>query len=351
MKILFISDAWQPQVNGVVRTLDMLIGELAGAGHEVEAVAPPDYWTIPTPGYAEIRLSLVLPRSIRARIEAFQPDRIHIATEGPLGSAGRKACLKLGLGFTTSYHTRFPEYLRARLPVPLRWTYAWLRRFHNSAEACLVATQTVADDLRARGFKNVVLWTRGVDHNLFKPRKANGITRKKNWKPPIFINVGRVAVEKNLEAFLSLDLPGTKLIVGDGPSRAALEHKYPDAVFVGFKSGEDLARYYNASDVFVFPSLTDTFGNVLLEALASGVPVAAYPVPGPMDVIGDSPAGVLDEDLRVAALKALNIPSSKALALARNYTWENCAKIFLEATNCAAKAPSASKSRKRAPND
>ena len=333
MKILIITDAWHPQVNGVVRTLEMLANELVRSGHELAMVTPLDYRTLPMPGYAEIRLSLALPRSIRARIENFQPDRIHIATEGPLGFAGRKACLQMGLAFTTSYHTRFPEYLRARAPVPLRWTYAMLRRFHNSGDACLVATQTIADELRAHGFEKTVLWTRGVDHALFRPRTDANLAETNGWKRPVFVNVGRVAVEKNLEAFLDLQLPGTKLIVGDGPSRTALERKYPDAVFVGSKTGEDLARHYASADVFVFPSRTDTFGNVLLEALASGLPVAAFPVPGPLDVIGGSNAGVLDEDLCAAAMKALQIPTANALAHARRFSWEACANIFLEATD------------------
>lgn len=330
MKILLITDAWRPQVNGVVTTLEALSAELVGMGHQVEAITPDRFATIPLPAYPEIRLSLVRSRTVRGLIGEIDPDQIHIATEGPLGVAARAACLKLGLPFTTSYHTRFPEYLRTRAPVPLAWTYAWLRHFHGPASACLVATQSIADDLRNRNFNNVVPWTRGVDHVQFRPMPGDRLAVQMGWTKPIFINVGRVSVEKNLEAFLSLDIPGTKLVVGDGPSRAALERKFPDAIFVGSKSGEELVRHYNAADVFVFPSLTDTFGNVLLESLACGVPVAAYPVAGPLDVIGDSGAGVLDDDLRTAALAALDVDGKAALAHARKFTWSECARIFID---------------------
>ncbi|MCB1461438.1 MAG: glycosyltransferase family 1 protein [Nitratireductor sp.] len=336
MKILIVTDAWQPQVNGVVRTLEHVVEELQASGHEIAMITPAGFFTLPMPTYPEIRLSLVTSAGIRRRIEAIAPEHIHIATEGPLGIAARKACLKLGRSFTTSYHTRFPEYLRARVPVPLTLTYAWLRRFHNAGSACLVATRSIANDLNERGFSNVTAWTRGVDHALFHPRDRMAMQAELGLVPPVFLNVGRVAVEKNLEAFLELDLPGTKVIVGDGPSRKSLERRFPDVRFLGTKSGEPLAKAYCAADVFVFPSLTDTFGNVLLEALACGVPVAAYPVPGPLDVIGGSGAGVLDEDLRKASLEALNIPSEMALAHAANYTWDECARIFLEAGNKAA---------------
>lgn len=331
MRILIFTDAWHPQVNGVVRTIEELVREINSMGHEVELVTPEGYRTIAMPSYPEIRLAFARANSVRKRIEAFEPNQIHIATEGPLGIAGRAACLRLRLPFTTSYHTRFPEYVRARAPIPLGWTYAWMRRFHAPARACLVATQSIAGDLQNRGFHNIVPWTRGVDHSLFQPRDNVLLAEEKGWKRPVFINVGRVAVEKNLEAFLSLDLPGTKLVVGDGPSRAALQRRFPDAVFVGAKVGQELAMHYSASDVFVFPSLTDTFGNVLLEALASGVPVAAFPVAGPVDVIGNSGVGVLDADLRKAALAALDVPRKSAVSHAARYTWFECARIFLDA--------------------
>jgi 1,2-diacylglycerol 3-alpha-glucosyltransferase/glucuronosyltransferase len=329
MRILLITDAWHPQVNGVVRTLDALKLELERTGHSVETITPDQFHSFPMPGYPEIRLALVLSGPVRERILRFDPHMIHIATEGPLGCAGRSACLKLGLPFTTSYHTRFPEYLRSRAPVPVNWTYAWLRRFHSPARACLVATQSIAADLRSRGFSNIVVWTRGVDRGLFRPMPGDTLASDMGWKRPIFLNVGRVSVEKNLEAFLGLDLPGTKLVVGDGPARVSLERRFADCVFVGNKTGTELARHYAAADVFVFPSRTDTFGNVLLEALASGVPVAAYPVPGPLDVVGGTAAGVLDEDLRKAAIAALDLPKSAALELAKKFTWKECASIFL----------------------
>jgi 1,2-diacylglycerol 3-alpha-glucosyltransferase/glucuronosyltransferase len=331
MRIMLITDAWHPQVNGVVRTLDALKLELERTGNNVETITPDEYLSVPMPGYPEIRLALVFSAAIRKRIVGFDPHMIHIATEGPLGYAARSACLALGLPFTTSYHTRFPEYLRSRAPVPVDWTYAWLRRFHRPAKACLVATQSIAADLRSRGFGNIVVWTRGVDRILFKPRPEDTLASDMGWKKPIFLNVGRVSVEKNLEAFLGLDLPGTKLVVGDGPARATLERRYRDCIFVGNKTGVELARHYAAADVFVFPSRTDTFGNVLLEALASGVPVAAYPVPGPLDVIGGSAAGVLDEDLRKAAIEALDVSQWAALSHAKKYTWKECARIFLAA--------------------
>ncbi len=331
MRILLVTDAWRPQVNGVVRTLEEVMERITAAGHELRLISPNDYVTFPMPSYPEIKLSLVHSRSIRKVLRDFNPDQVHIATEGPIGIAARSACLKEKRAFTTSYHTRFPEYLRTRLPVPLAWSYAWLRRFHNSGVACLVATKSIADELASRGFKTIVPWSRGVDHDLFRPRPQDDLAAELGWKRPVFMNVGRVSVEKNLEAFLRLDLPGTKVIVGDGPALPALRRQFADAVFVGSHVGEELARYYAAGDVFVFPSLTDTFGNVLLEALACGVPVAAFPVPGPLDVIGGSNAGVLDADLRKAALAALGIPRENALAHAQRYTWEECVRIFLEA--------------------
>ena len=341
MKTLIVTDAWSPQVNGVVRTLEHVVEELLSAGHLVELITPNDFHTLPMPTYPEIRLSLVLKRTIRKRIAALTPDHVHIATEGPLGIAARAACLKLGLPFTTSYHTRFPEYLHARLPVPLKWTYAWLRRFHNAGNGCLVATRTIADDLVSHGFNNIVMWTRGVDHQLFFPRPNVDMRAKFGLSGPVFLNVGRVSVEKNLEAFLGLELPGQKVIVGDGPARAQLERSYPDVLFLGTLVGEELAQAYCLADVFVFPSLTDTFGNVLLEALACGLPVAAYPVPGPLDVIDGSGAGVLDDDLRKAALAALDIPREAALAHAAKYTWDECGRIFIEAGMNASRAKAA----------
>ncbi len=323
-KIVIVTDAWAPQINGVVRTLQHLIDELVARGRRVEIITPADYRSAPCPTYPEIRLALARPATIKARLAALQPAFVHIATEGPLGLMARRACLANGWAFTTGFHTRFPEYLRERLPVPLRLSYAWLRWFHNAAAHCLVPTASIEHELGRRGFQNLRIWTRGVDRTLFRPQPEAdlGLTR------PVFAYVGRLAVEKGVDAFLGLDLPGSKLVVGDGPARKDLERRFPQAYFVGAKQGEDLAYHYAAADAFVFPSRTDTFGLVLLEAIASGLPVAAFPVPGPLDVIGASGAGVLDEDLGKAAMAALalgRIDPDKALA---DFSWEACADTF-----------------------
>ncbi len=337
MKLALISDAWTPQVNGVVRTLKHLQANLEMRGIDVHTITPNDYRTIACPTYPEIRLALTLPGTVSKRLEEIDADHVHIATEGPLGIMARHWCRKKSMPFTTSFHTRFPEYLAARVPVPASWTYKWMARFHNAGIACFVATKSLEQDLRERGFKHLVPWTRGVDANLFTPDREAIL----NLPKPIFLYVGRVAVEKNIEAFLDLDLPGTKLIVGDGPALSGLRQTYLDAVFVGKKEGEELARYYASSDVFVFPSLTDTFGIVLLEALAAGLPVAAFPVTGPLDVVGESKTGVLDNDLRKAALAALDIPNEICRAYALKFSWENCTDIFVQhisAANSAFKA-------------
>lgn len=277
------------------------------------------------PSYPDLRLALPWPSAIARLIEAAQPDSIHIATEGPIGLLTRRYCRAHRLPFTTSFHTRFPEYISARLPIPESWIWAALRWFHGPSEAVMAATPALASELRARGFRNVVLWPRGVDTGHFHPRAVDlGLPR------PVFLCVGRVAVEKNLEAFLDLDLPGTKLIVGDGPARAALARKYPRAVFLGARQGEELAEVYAGADVFVFPSKTDTFGLVLLEALASGLPVAAFPVTGPRDVIGTAPVGSLHDDLQVACLAALAISPRSCLAFAANHSWEASARAFVD---------------------
>ena len=325
-KLLVVTDAWHPQINGVVRSLERVALELTREGHEVEFLTPQEYRTLPCPTYPEIRLSLTTRSRMQKRIEKSGADYVHIATEGPLGLAARKAVLAMGDVFTTSYHTRFPEYLSARFPVPKRWSYAWLRRFHNSSAGCMVTTATLEKELAEHGFRNLMRWSRGVDASEFRPDVEPALT---DLPRPIFMNVGRVAVEKNLEAFLSLDLPGTKVIVGDGPVRASLQARYPDVVFTGAKVGEDLVRHYVSADVFVFPSLTDTFGNVLLEALACGVPVAGFPVVGPIDIIGDSGAGVLDWDLQRAALGAIDVSREFCRDYALGYSWEASANQFL----------------------
>jgi glycosyltransferase involved in cell wall biosynthesis len=325
VRILIATDAWQPQINGVVRTLGRVAAELRALGHAVEVIGPDRFRTLPCPTYPEIRLALLPGRRLGRMIEAFKPDAIHISTEGPIGRAARAWCLRHGRPFTTAYHTKFPEYVRARLAVPLAWSYAAMRRFHAPSAAVMVATDSIAAELEARGFRNIRRWSRGVDTELFRPREKSFLDLPR----PIHLYVGRVAVEKNLEAFLALDLPGSKLVVGDGPLLSELKRRHPDAHFAGARQGEELARYYGAADLFVFPSRTDTFGLVLLEALASGLPVAAYPVPGPLDVIDGSGAGALDEDLARAVEAARRIDPSRCRALALEYSWTRSARQFM----------------------
>jgi len=322
--ILVATDAWHPQVNGVVRTLTMMAQAAKSLGVEVSFLTPETFRTFAMPSYRDLRLALPAPATIAKLIEAAKPDSIHIATEGPVGLLVRRYCRKRGLPFTTSFHTRFPEYVSARTPIPEAWVWRALRWFHKPSQAVMAATPALAAELRQRGFRNVVLWSRGVDTALFHPRDIDLCLPQ-----PVYLSVGRVAVEKNLEAFLELDLPGTKVVVGDGPARAELERTYPDAVFLGSRQGEDLAQIYTAADVFVFPSRTDTFGLVLLEALASGVPVAAFPVTGPRDVIGDAPVGVLRDDLQQACLAALQLSSQDCLTFAASQTWEASALAFV----------------------
>jgi len=324
LRLALVTDAWFPQVNGVVNSLDRVIGQLRSRGHEVTVIAPDRFRTVPCPTYPEIRLSLARRREVARIVEASGADFVHIATEGPLGYLARSHCRRSRRGFTTSYHTKFPEYVSARVPLPVSWGYAMMRRFHNAGLGCMVATASLQADLARRGFRNLMRWSRGVDAELFRPRPDADLGLPR----PIFLNVGRLAVEKNIEAFLRLDLPGTKVVVGDGPARAALERTYPEARFLGVLRGEALARAYAAADVFVFPSLTDTFGNVLLEALASGLPVAAYPVTGPKDVITDPAVGVLDADLGRAAIAALRLSREAARQFAQRYTWEASAAAF-----------------------
>jgi 1,2-diacylglycerol 3-alpha-glucosyltransferase/glucuronosyltransferase len=325
MQILVVSDAWFPQVNGVVRTLDALRGQLESLGHRSIFFTPDRFFTLPCPSYPEIRLALPKPGDIDRLIDEFRPSAIHIATEGPLGLTARWCCLRRGLPFTTSFHTRFPEYVHARWTVPLSWTYAWLRWFHAAASCIMVSTQSVETALRARGFDRMKRWSRGVDTRLFRPRGKEYF----DYSRPVSLYVGRVAVEKSVEDFLRLDLPGTKVVVGDGPQLPMLRHRYPETMFVGTKTGEDLACHYAAADVLVFPSRTDTFGLVLLEALASGVPVAAYPVPGPLDVVDRSGVGCLDWDLAAAVRGALLVSPEVCRRHAEMFSWENSARQFL----------------------
>ncbi|MGQ2904847.1 MAG: glycosyltransferase family 4 protein [Neoaquamicrobium sediminum] len=326
MRILIVTDAWRPQINGVVRTLEKLGETLGEMGVEVEFLTPLGFHSIPMPSYPDIRLALALPGEVARRIDEVRPDSIHIATEGPLGFLARRVCLSRGIPFTTSYHTRFPEFLRARLPVPESWSYRWLRRFHNAGAGMMVATPSLGQELSERGFDNIRLWSRGVDTSLFSPDRRRDL----GLPGPVFLNVGRVAVEKNLPAFLDLDLPGSKVVVGDGPALEVLKARYPDVHFLGVRTGDDLAAIYASADVFVFPSRTDTFGNVILEALASGCPVAAFPVTGPLDIASDGHEGVVvDEDLARAAMTALAVPRVAARAKAETYDWRECSQQFL----------------------
>jgi glycosyltransferase involved in cell wall biosynthesis len=330
LSIAIVSDAWAPQINGVVRTLGRTVGELRDLGHRVQVISPADFRTLPCPSYPEIRLAIAPRRGVARLLDQCQPDAVHIATEGPLGHAARGYCRRRRLAFSTAYHTRFPEYVAERFRVPLGLSYAILRRFHAPAHTVMVATRSIADDLTQRGFGNIRFWSRGVDLDLFRPRPTELPPQLRNLPRPIHLYVGRLAVEKNIEAFLSLDLPGSKLVVGDGPQRGQLERRYPQTIFVGSKQGEELAQHYAAADVFVFPSLTDTFGLVVLEALASGVPVAAFPVAGPKDVIGDSGAGALHQDLKIAIARALQIPAARCRAHAETFSWRAATRQFLQ---------------------
>ncbi|MFC7047820.1 glycosyltransferase family 4 protein [Emcibacter nanhaiensis] len=326
MKILIVTDAAPPQVNGVVRTLTQLQTECAELGHQVDFITPGDCFTLPNPLYPEVRLSLFAAKNIRDYLDREQPDAVHIATEGPLGCAARRVCIKENLAFTTSYHTNFPTYFYQKMRVPRALSYKVIRWFHNASAGVMVATEAVKQELRDFNITNLMDWTRGVDTSLFRPTGEKIM----ELKGPVYIHVGRVSLEKNINEFLDLDLDGTKVVIGGGPDLENLKKKYPDAIFTGPKFGEELVQYYNLGDVFVFPSRFDTFGLVLLEALACGVPVAAYPVNGPIDVIGDSGAGVLDHDLRKAVEGALKISPDFCREYASSFSWQNCAQQFLD---------------------
>jgi glycosyltransferase involved in cell wall biosynthesis len=326
MRVLIATDAWHPQVNGVVRTLTSLAASARSLGVEVEFLTPEGFRSVALPTYANLRLAIPSRREIARRIESQRPDAIHIATEGPIGFLTRAYCRRRGLPFTSSYTTRFPEYISARVPIPESWSYAVLRQFHAAAMVTMVSTVSLMSELRRRGFRNLGMWTRGVDTDLFAPHRAIPLDLPR----PIFLTAGRVAVEKNLEAFLSLDLPGSKVVVGDGPQEAELKARFPQATFLGLRSGPELAGLIAAADVFVFPSLTDTFGVVQLEALACGVPVAAFPVTGPKDVIGGHAVGALNDDLRIACLDALKMSREACRAFALTRSWETSARQFID---------------------
>ena len=325
LKIAFITDAWHPQINGVVTTIQNTCSALEQSGHQIKLITPDQFKTIPCPSYPSIRLALACYGKLKRQLDEFGPQRIHIATEGPLGLAARRYCLSRNLAFTTSFHTLFAEYVNLRFKIPLSWGYGFLRWFHAPAKRVMVATPSVESDLIARGFKNsLVRWSRGVNPDFYHPRDKAFISLPR----PISMFVGRVAIEKNIDAFLSLDIPGTKVVVGDGPQLKELKAKFPEAFFVGFKTGEPLAKHVAAADVLVFPSRTDTFGIVMLDALASGVPVAAYPVTGPLDVITSNKVGKLDEDLKKAIAEALELKANDCRNFALNYSWANCTEQF-----------------------
>ncbi|MBV9724182.1 MAG: glycosyltransferase family 1 protein [Gammaproteobacteria bacterium] len=324
MRIMIVTDAWFPQTNGVVNTLAQTAAWLVRFGHEVMITAPRDCRTVPCPSYPEIRVAVRPMAALARKFNRFRPQAVHIATEGPLGLAARRYCLKHRWRFTTSYHTQFPQYLKSRWPIPLWLSYAALRCFHAAAQRCMVSTRSVENELHLRGFRNLVRWRRGVDTQLFRPRPKEFLQLPR----PLAAYVGRLAVEKNVDAFLQMPWPGSKLVIGDGPERTRLETRYPQAVYAGFRYGDDLAAHLAAADVLVFPSLTDTFGLVNLEAMACGVPVAAFPVTGPIDVIEDGVTGALDADLGKAAARALRVDARACRARALQSSWTACTREF-----------------------
>jgi glycosyltransferase involved in cell wall biosynthesis len=337
VRIALATDAWHPQVNGVVRSLSMTADCLRRRGHDVTVIEPSRFWTVPCPTYPEIRLSVACARSVRKILDEAWPESVHIATEGPIGWAARSWCLKHGHRYTTAFHTRFPDYVAIRSGMPAEWIWKAMRRFHGAAERTFTATATLADELQSHGIIHTHHWPRGVDLDQFNPRVPPHPAMA-GLPGPVLLNVGRVAVEKNIEAFLDLDMPGSKVVVGGGPALTKLKARYPQVLFLGSLHGPELASAYTAADVFVFPSRTDTFGLVNIEALACGLPVAAYPVPGPIDILGTDdrgmhggrrPIGALDEDLKRAVEHALRADRAAAAAEALHYSWEACTGRFL----------------------
>lgn len=325
MRVLVATDAWRPQVNGVVRTYERLADQLAEFGVELVFLTPAEFSTVPCPTYPEIRLAIPGYHYVIERLGVIDPDAVHIATEGPIGWMARRYCMQRNIPFTTAFHTRFPEYLSGRFGIPASWIYAVQRKFHNAGAGTMVASPSLATELEARGFERLLPWTRGVDTELFRPRDCRVFGSDK----PVYLYVGRVAIEKNIEAFLQLDLDGQKVVVGTGPMLSELEQRYPNVIFAGKRIGEELAEAYASADVFVFPSLTDTFGIVLIEAMASGVPVAAFPVTGPIDNVTSGVTGVLDNDLAKAARMALHLDRSVVRAHGQSYSWENAGRLFM----------------------
>ncbi len=353
MRIAICTDAWHPQINGVVRSLAMTVHQLIERGHEVELITPSQFRTLPLPGYSEIRLALAPRFGTRRSLTDFAPDIVHIATEGPIGWSARGWCKARGVPFTSAFHTRFPDYAAVRTGLDAERFWPLIRRFHEPARAVLVATPSLGLELEARGISQWSLWSRGIDRNLFRPDHAP-LPELKSLTGPIMLNVGRVAAEKNLTAFLDADVPGTKVVVGDGPDLAMLAERYPEVRFLGALVGEDLARAYCSADVFVFPSHTDTFGLVIIEALACGLPVAAYPVAGPLDILGANgrgpgnnlPAtvGALDEDLAIAIQRARRLDPLAAAVYGASFSWDRATDQFVNtlAQVASARAPASS---------
>lgn len=325
MRIALLSDAWHPQINGVVTTLTNTVAALKKLGHEVELITPNRFKTYPWPGYPDVGMAFLCGPHLRPIIKAFKPDALHLVTEGAIGYAARRYCREFGYHYTSAYLSQFPEYFKLRTGFPKSISETYLRWFHSESARVMVATPSLEQELSQKGYQGLVRWSRGVDTQLFRPREKTLL----NVPRPLFMFTGRIAVEKNIEAFLKLDLPGTKYVIGDGPQRTILEQKYPEVHFAGYRQGENLARLMACADVFVFPSRTDTFGVVLLEALAGGVPIAAYPVQGPKDVITDNRVGILNEDLQQAALSALSLNPEDCRRYALEFTWEKCTRQFV----------------------
>lgn len=345
MRIALATDAWYPQVNGVVRTLGATVAELTARGHEVELITPDRFRTFPLPGYKSIDIALAPRFAARKLLHAFKPDVVHIATEGPIGWSARGWCKAHGVPFTTAFHTRFPDYVAVRTGISAERFWPLFRLFHRDSQAVLVASASLARELEMRGISRIQPWTRGIDQDLFRP-EGPGHPLMQDLPKPIMLNVGRVSAEKNLEAFLDLDCPGTKVVVGDGPALESLQRRYPHVVFLGALAGEELSSAYRAADCFVFPSLTDTFGLVVIEALACGVPVAAFPVQGPVDILGMSGRGVAEDfpvqvgalsgDLGKAVAAAVTLDRAEAARFARRFTWSHATDQFVAAIESAA---------------
>jgi glycosyltransferase involved in cell wall biosynthesis len=338
VRIAIVTDAWVPQVNGVVRTLTVTVTQLLERGYEVELIVPDQFLTLPMPGYSQIRLAVAPRLGTRRSLRAFAPDVVHIVTEGPIGWSARRWCIQTGTPFTTAFHTRFPDYASVRTGLSADWFWPLMRRFHAPAQAVFVSTKRLRDELTERGIPGGRLWSRGIDPEIFQPQGTRHPALDR-LSGPILLSVGRVSYEKNLEAFLDADVEGTKVVVGDGPALVDLKQRYPRAIFLGALHGADLASAYRAADVFVFPSLTDTFGLVMIEALACGVPVAGFPVLGPLDIVGEDgrgaegelhePVGALDKNLSVAIRSALDVSRSAAARYGQTFDWDRCTDQFI----------------------